>query len=151
MTDLKERRQWAITDLIRSRLLTTQEELAEQLSSLGFTATQATISRDLEQLGAVKVRRDGQLGYALPNGSANSGGRLSVVFRDWVRSVEPAANFVVIKTPPGSAQLVGFALDQASLTEVVGTICGDDTVFVACRSVTGASALSSKLGAGTLQ
>src|SRR5436190_22815132 len=65
MTDLKERRQRAIADLIRSRLLTSQEELAEQLVSLGFAATQATISRDLERIGAVKIRRGGQLGYAL--------------------------------------------------------------------------------------
>src|SRR5438309_8799072 len=111
MTELKERRQRAITDLIRSRVLTSQEELAEQLGALGFAATQATISRDLEQIGAVKVRRDGQLGYALPrDGSGGTAGQLSAVFRDWVRSVDPAGNLVVIKTPPGSAQLVGFAL-----------------------------------------
>src|SRR5438105_4285013 len=107
MTDLKERRQRAIADLIRSRLLTSQEELAEQLGSLGFAATQATISRDLEQMGAVKIRREGQLGYTLSNdGRSAPGTRLSTVFREWVRSVEPAGNLVVIKTPPGSAQLI---------------------------------------------
>jgi transcriptional regulator of arginine metabolism len=148
MTDLKERRQRAIADLIRSRMLTSQEELAEQLGSLGFAATQATISRDLEQIGAVKVRRDGQLSYALPNnGQAGPGVRVSAVFRDWVQSVDAAANLVVIKTPPGSAQLVGFALDGSNLPEVVGTICGDDTIFVACRSAKAASALSSRLEA----
>jgi len=152
MTDHKERRQRAIADLIRSRLLTSQEELAEQLGSLGFAATQATISRDLEQIGAVKVRRDGQLSYALPNnGQPGPGVRLSAVFRDWVRSVEPAGNLVVIKTPPGSAQLVGFALDQSDLSEIAGTICGDDTIFIACRAAKQAAALSSKLKAATLQ
>jgi len=146
MTDLKERRQRAITDLIRSRLLTSQEELAEQLGSLGFAATQATISRDLDQIGAVKIRREGQLGYALSDDARNvPGTRLSAVFREWVRSVEPAGNLVVIKTPPGSAQLIGFALDNSNLAEIVGTICGDDTTFVACRSATEAEALSSKL------
>src|SRR3569832_368864 len=136
MIDQKERRQRAIADLIRRRLLTSQEELADQLSSLGFAATQATISRDLEQLGAVKVRREGQLVYALPDATANGAAtaRLSSVFRDWVRSVAPAGNLVVIRTPPGSAQLVGFALDQSTLPEIVGTICGDDTIFISCRS-----------------
>jgi len=65
MTDLKERRQRAIADLIRSRALASQEELAERLTKQGFAVTQATISRDLEQIGAVKVRRDGHLSYSL--------------------------------------------------------------------------------------
>ena len=151
MTDLKERRQRAITDLIRSRLLTSQEELAEQLGSLGFAATQATISRDLDQIGALKVRRDGHLSYSLPEEARNRPSpRLAAVFRDWVRSVEPAANLVVIKTPPGSAHLVGVVLDQSELPEIAGTICGDDTIFVACRSTSEAEALSSKLS-GELQ
>ena len=128
--------------------LASQEELAERLRSLGFAVTQATISRDLEQIGAVKVRRDGQLSYALPDRSAAAPSpRLAAVFRDWVRSVEPAANLVVIKTPPGSAHLVGVVLDQSELPEIVGTICGDDTIFVACRSEAEADALAAKLSA----
>jgi transcriptional regulator of arginine metabolism len=151
MTDLKERRHRAIAELIRSNALSNQEELAERLGSLGFTVTQATISRDLEQLGAVKVRRDGQLSYALPE-AARSGfsPRIASVFRDWVRSVEPAANVVVIKAPPGSAHLVGVALDNSEMSEIVGTICGDDTIFIACRSSDEAEALAAKL-AGELQ
>ena len=147
MTDLKERRQRAITDLIRSNMLSSQEELADRLGSLGFAVTQATISRDLEQMGAMKVRREGQLSYALPDiGRSTASPRLAAVFRDWVQSVMPAGNLVVIKTPPGSAHLIGVALDQSELTEIVGTICGDDTVFVACGSADEAGALSSKLG-----
>jgi transcriptional regulator of arginine metabolism len=151
MTDLKQRRQRAIADLIRGNRLSSQEELADRLGSLGFEVTQATISRDLEQLGAVKVRRQGQLGYALPD-VANAGfsPRVTSVFRDWVRSVEPAANLVVVKTPPGSAHLVGVALDNSEIDEIVGTICGDDTIFIACRSATEAQSLSAKLG-GELQ
>jgi transcriptional regulator of arginine metabolism len=152
MNDLKERRQRAIADLIRGNNLSSQEELAERLGSLGFAVTQATISRDLEQMGAVKVRRGGQFSYALPEQVRNGPGpRLAAVFRDWVRSVEAAANLVVIKTPPGSAHLVGVALDHSDLAEVVGTICGDDTIFVACRGAKDANALSSKLQAATLQ
>jgi transcriptional regulator of arginine metabolism len=151
MTDLKERRQRAIADLIRGSTLSSQEELADRLGSLGFAVTQATISRDLEQLGAVKVRRAGQLSYALPDVStADFSPRVASVFRDWVRSVEPAANIVVIKTPPGSAHLVGVALDSSEIDEIVGTICGDDTIFIACRSTAEAQSLSAKLG-GELQ
>jgi transcriptional regulator of arginine metabolism len=135
MTDLKERRQRAITDLIRSRALASQEELADRLTKRGFAVTQATISRDLEQIGAVKVRRDGQLSYSLPDQVREAPSpRLAAVFRDWVRSVDNAGNLVVIKTPPGSAHLVGVALDGSDLSNIVGTICGDDTIFVACRS-----------------
>jgi transcriptional regulator of arginine metabolism len=152
MTELKERRQRAIAELIRTSALGSQEELAERLSALGYTVTQATISRDLEQLGAVKVRRDGLLGYSLPDEGRNGPGpRLTAVFREWVRSVETAGNLVVIKTPPGSAHLVGVVLDQSELAEIVGTICGDDTMFVACRAAKDASSLSSKLRAATLQ
>jgi transcriptional regulator of arginine metabolism len=135
MTDLKEQRHRAIAELIRAEPLASQEELAERLAAQGFAVTQATISRDLEQIGAVKVRREGRLGYALPEqlASASSATGLTAVLRDWVRSIDVAGNLVVLKTPPGSAHLVGVALDQAALPEVVGTICGDDTVFVAVR------------------
>jgi transcriptional regulator of arginine metabolism len=147
MNGLKERRQRAIADMIRANALANQEQLAERLGSLGFAATQATISRDLEQLGAVKVRRGGQLSYALaeaiPNGAPP---RLAAVFRDWVRSVDTAANLVVIRTPPGSAHLVGVALDHSNFPEIVGTICGDDTIFVACKAPADAEALSVRLG-----
>jgi transcriptional regulator of arginine metabolism len=146
MNDLKERRQRAIADLIRSGALSNQEELAGRLASLGFSVTQATISRDLEQIGALKVRRNGLASYALPETVRNGAGpRLAAVFRDWVRSVEPAGNLVVIRTPPGSAHLVGVALDNSGLSEIVGTICGDDTIFVACRAAAEAEALSVKL------
>lgn len=151
MGDLKERRQRAIADLIRANPVASQEELAERLGSLGFAVTQATISRDLDQIGALKVRRNGQLSYSLPEDARNRPSpRLAAVFRDWVRSVEPAASMVVIKTPPGSAHLVGVVLDQSELPEIAGTICGDDTIFVACRSAPEAETLSAKLS-GELQ
>ena len=146
MSDLKERRQRALAEIIRSGTLASQDELAERLGALGFAATQATISRDLDQIGAVKARRAGQLSYALPENVRNTGPALASVFRDWVRSVEPAVNLVVIKTPRGSAHLVGVVLDNSDLPEIAGTICGDDTIFVACRSVVEAAMLSAKLG-----
>ncbi len=146
MTEGKERRQRAIAGLIRDGGPSSQEELAERLSKLGFSVTQATISRDLEQIGAVKVRRSGQLSYALGD-QAQSGGhaQLPNLLRDFVRSIDTAANLLVIKTPPGSAHLIGVALDQSNLPEVVGTICGDDTIFVACESPAVASELATKM------
>ena len=148
MTDAKEQRHRAIAELIRSQPLASQDELAEHLAAQGFAVTQATISRDLEQLGAVKVRRDGRLGYALPDQlatGASNPSKLASVLRDWVRSIDVAGNLVILKTPPGSAHLIGVALDQSQLPEVVGNICGDDTVFIACRSAGDAELLSEKL------
>jgi transcriptional regulator of arginine metabolism len=145
MTDLKERRQRAIADLIRAGALSSQEELAERLSGLGFAVTQATISRDLEQIGAVKVRRNGQLSYALPDDAREGTGRLGMLMREFVRSIDTAANLVVMKTPPGSAHLIGVALDQSGLPEIVGTICGDDTLFVACPSAKVAAEFATRL------
>jgi transcriptional regulator of arginine metabolism len=139
-----------MADLIRSEMHASQDELVERLSALGFAVTQATISRDLEQIGAVKVRRDGRLGYALPDAvQAAPAPRLAAVLRDFVRSIDTAANLVVIRTPPGSAHLIGVALDQSDLPEVVGTICGDDTIFVACATAEIAASLSERLGSGS--
>lgn len=147
MSELKDRRQRAMADLIREHALANQEEVAARLSALGFEVTQATVSRDLDQIGALKVRRNGRIGYALPdqlNGNATPS-RLAGVLRDWVRSIDVAATIVVLKTPPGSAHLVGVALDEAAPEEMVGNICGDDTIFAACRSIEDAEALTAKL------
>ena len=136
MTDARARRQKAIAELIRAEPLASQEEVTARLAALGFTVTQATVSRDLDQLGAVKVKRGGILSYALPDQLGDSdwaAARLARIFADWVQSVEAAGNLIVLRTPPGSAHLVGLALDQAKLPEVAGTICGDDTLFVALR------------------
>ena len=136
MTDARIRRQKAIADLIRAEPLGSQEEVTARLGAIGFSVTQATVSRDLDQIGAVKVKRGGSVAYALPDQIGDNdwtAARLQRIFAEWVLSVEGAGNLVVIRTPPGSAHLVGLALDQAKLEEVAGTICGDDTLFVALR------------------
>lgn len=136
MTDVRSRRRKAISDILRAGPVASQEEVTAKLAGLGFAATQATVSRDLDQLGAVKVKRGGAQAYALPDQIGESdwaAARLSRILAEWVRSVEAAGNLVVLKTPPGSAHLVGLAIDQAKLPEIAGTICGDDTLFVAVR------------------
>ena len=145
MTEYKVRRQRALAEVIRSGPRASKEELVQQLLTLGYAATQATVSRDLDQIGAVRVRRDGRLSYALPDEAPAAGSRLVAVFRDFVRSVEPAGNLIVIRTPPGSAHLVGVVLDEASIDQVVGTICGDDTIFIACATAAAAGSLTTEL------
>ena len=146
MTDARDQRLRAIADLIRARPIASQDELAEGLAALGVAVTQATISRDLEQLGAVKVRRDNRLVYALPDQrQPGDGPDLASVVRDWVRSVDVAGNLVVLKTPPGSAHLVAVALDGTDLPEVVGTISGDDTIFIAVREAKQAPAFARRM------
>jgi transcriptional regulator of arginine metabolism len=146
MTIAKNRRQRAISQLIRENAFASQEELATLLSARGFAATQATISRDLEQIGAVKVRRGGQSSYALPEQiQTTPPSRLAALFDEFVRSVLPAGNLLVVKTPPGSAHMIGVALDQSGFAEIVGTICGDDTVFIACETPSAARRLEERI------
>ena len=132
----RARRQKAIADLIRAQAIASQEEVTEKLASLGFAVTQATVSRDLDQIGAFKVKRGGVLRYALPDQIAESDWshqRLERIMTDWVLSIEAAGTMLVLKTPPGSAHLVGSAIDNALTPEIAGTVSGDDTLFVAVR------------------
>jgi transcriptional regulator of arginine metabolism len=132
MTAAKQQRQRLIADWLRQHRIGSQEELVARLDLAGMPATQATVSRDLDDLGAVRVRRGGTMHYRLPEqletGNAN---RLDQLLADWVTDIIAAGNLVVLRTPPGSANLVASALDAAALEEVAGTIAGDDTVFVA--------------------
>lgn len=147
MTDARSRRQRALSDLLRRQRLSRQDELVAELRALGHDVTQATVSRDLDQLGAVKLRRSGETRYALPDalGAATTPEtRLRALFAEWVRAVTPAASLVVLRTPPGSAHLVGVALDSADLAGVAGTISGDDTLFIAARSEGEAKALAAE-------
>lgn len=137
MTSSSAQRQRAIVDLLRENSPLTHEDVAAKLSDAGFQVSRATVSEDLEQVGAVKVRRGTQLCYSLPSQAATrdgSGERLRRIFGEWVQSINTAGNIIVIRTPPGSAGLVCLALDQAKVPEIAGTIAGDDTLFVAVRS-----------------
>lgn len=139
MTDLpsaRTRRQRLLAELIRTDTIGSQDQLVERLAAAGLAVTQATVSRDLDELGAVKVRRGGVQAYALPadmGGRDWSAERLKRVLQEWLVSAEAAGPLVVLRTPPGSAHLVGVALDAAGRSEVAGTIAGDDTLFLAVR------------------
>jgi transcriptional regulator of arginine metabolism len=132
MTAAKQQRQRLIADWLRQHRIGSQEELVARLDLAGVPATQATVSRDLEELGAVRVRGGGTMHYRLPDQLETGGAsRLDRLLADWVTDIIPAGNLVVLKTPPGSANLVANALDAAGLEEVAGTIAGDDTIFLA--------------------
>ena len=137
MPSPRAQRQRAIVDLLRESSPLSHEELSARLASVGHEVSRATVSQDLDQIGAVKVKRGAQLGYALPDQLAErdrSGPRLRRIFAEWVQAIETAGNLIVVRTPPGSAGLVCLALDQAKLPEIVGTIAGDDTLFIAVRT-----------------
>ncbi|QPQ54892.1 arginine repressor [Allosphingosinicella flava] len=131
----RARRLRIIADIIAGEAVASQEEVTERLAAMGLTVTQATVSRDLDHLGAVKVRQGGTMRYALPGGAPAepTPGRLERIFAEWVLSVEAAGTLLILKTPPGSAHIVGHALDQAQPAEIAGTLAGDDTLFVALR------------------
>ncbi len=142
--DMRSRRLRALAELIRSGMLSSQEEVTAKLKAAGFPVTQATVSRDLESLGAVKLKRGGVLAYALPDQLAAgdwSTGRLERLMGEFVLSAESAGPLIILKTPPGSAHLVAAALDQAQMPEVAGTVSGDDTMFVAARDGADVAAL----------
>jgi len=147
MTDARARRQKALAEIVRAEPLASQEEVTARLAARGFQVNQATVSRDLDQLGAVKVKRGGLLSYALPDQLVDSdwaAARLQRILAEWVQSVETAGNLIVLRTPPGSAHLVALAIDQARLSEIAGTIAGDDTLFLALHDGVGAAAVAER-------
>lgn len=127
----KAARQARIADWLRAGQVQSQEEVVARLSDAGIAATQATVSRDLDELGAVKVKGAGGVRYRLPEAPDVAARRLDRLLADWVLAMIPAGPLLVLRTPPGSANLVASALDGAMLPEVAGTIAGDDTIFVA--------------------
>ena len=131
----KYERQGAILRLVDDRKLATQSELAEALREQGFDAVQTTVSRDIAQLGLVKVRdEEGRLVYALP-GAADLDrlSELTSALRRSALTLTPTGNLLVVVTPPGHAQALARAVDAASLGDVAGTVAGDDTIFIAAR------------------
>ena len=138
-----------IVELIRDKAIRSQTELADLLAGEGVQVTQATLSRDLEELGAVKVSgaylipEDGKRPLRETTGQGPA--RLLRLLRELLTGVDASGNIAVLRTPPGAAQFLASALDRSGLTDVVGTIAGDDTILVVARDVTGGKALADKL------
>lgn len=146
---MKTQRQHRIAKLLEGHAVTSQGQLVELLEADGMRATQATVSRDLEELGAVKVRvPGGELVYAipeLPKDQVAPEDHLRRVMSEWVVDVEPSANLVVLRTPPGSAHVVASALDRAGLPDVLGTVAGDDTMIVVVAEKAGGATVAKRL------
>lgn len=137
MEVMKQIRQQQIRDLLDQRVIRTQQELAAALRERGFRATQATVSRDVAELGLVKLSREGVQAYALPvrleEMEITGEERLRKLLRDLPIEVHEAGVLLVVRTLPGSAHAIAAALDRARWPEVAGSIAGDDTLFIAFR------------------
>jgi transcriptional regulator of arginine metabolism len=139
-------RQGAILRLVQQRDLSTQEEVAAALREEGFDAVQTTVSRDIAQLGLVKVRKNGSLIYALPGADdLNRLSELTAAMRRWAISLTPTGNLLVIATPAGHANALARTIDGARLPDIAGTVAGDDTIFVAARDGLGGAELAEQL------
>ncbi len=147
----KHQRQHRITKLLETRAVASQTHLVELLAAEGVEATQTTVSRDLEELGALKVRLPGgDTAYALPELPSHQVApedHLRRVLGEWVVEADHSGNLVVLRTPPGSAHVVGSALDRSSLPGVIGTVAGDDTVLVVASEAVGGDAVAVRLAA----
>jgi transcriptional regulator of arginine metabolism len=142
----KPQRQHRIARILEQHGVSSQLQLVELLAVDGVVAT---VSRDLEDMGAVKVRvPGGELVYAipeLPSDQVAPEDHLRRVFGDWVVDVASSHNLIVLRTPPGSAHVVASALDRASLDEIIGTVAGDDTILVVCNELYDGKAVSERL------
>jgi transcriptional regulator of arginine metabolism len=141
---MKARRQSAIIDAIQRQRVRSQEQLRRQLRAAGYDVTQATLSRDVRELGLVKAEGAYQAPVARPsNGSSQS--LFTRAVGEYLTRVDRVQQLVVLRTGPGQAQLLGVALDSARLPEVVGTIAGDDTILAIAPDARRARALVKRL------
>ena len=149
----RRERQNAILELVRERALSTQAEVASALRENGFEVVQTTVSRDISDLGLVKVRApSGRLVYAPPG--TTDGDRLRALgaaMRRYALAVEPAGALVVVTTPSGYANALAQAVDEAGHPAIVGTVAGDNTIFVATRDAIAAQSLRDELTGYLLQ
>jgi len=142
----KVQRQQAIARLIELHSVTNQPQLVDLLADEGIAATQATVSRDLEDLGAVKVRvPGGATVYAVPEFAPERVAPLDQLRRvmgEWVAEVTHSANLVIVRTPPGCAHVVASALDRSGIDGLLGTVAGDDTMMCVATESTGGRELA---------
>ncbi len=132
--------------LIQSGVVSSQSDLVKLLKKAGYAVTQATASRDLEEIGAVKARdKNGETVYQIRESADDAIVRSTPVPSKLILSVDHSANLAVIHTPPGAAQVLASSLDHAGLTGVIGTIAGDDTIILVSKKATGGAHLAKEL------
>ena len=147
VTGVSARRAKAIA-LIASGLVHSQSDLVKELKKAGYEVTQATASRDLEEIGAIRSRTaQGESIYEITSSPADSVTRSMPLPSDLILSVESSGNLAVVRTPPGGAQFLASSLDQAGLANIIGTIAGDDTVLVVSKKASGGADLAKELRA----
>jgi transcriptional regulator of arginine metabolism len=145
MSSVAARRAKAIA-LIKAGKISSQSDLVKELKKAGFPVTQATASRDLEELGAVRGRSlDGEAMYTISESDDDSIARSMPLPSDLILNVEASGNLAVIRTPPGGAQFLASSLDHSGITSIIGTIAGDDTVLVVSRKAAGGAELAKEL------
>jgi len=144
---VKARRQAKILELVRTRVIETQEELAAALAAEGIPVTQATISRDIKELQLNKVPTpDGRYRYALPEEpGAGAWDKRRRIFREAVLTIDHSGNIVVVKSLPGTAQGVAAAIDHLNWPEMIGSVAGDDTVMVVVKPAEAAAEVAERL------
>jgi transcriptional regulator of arginine metabolism len=142
----KVQRQQAIARLVGQHQVTNQPQLVDLLAGEGILATQATVSRDLDDLGAMKIRvPGGDSAYAIPDyepARLAPHDQLRRVMGEWVAEVEHSGNLVVVRTPPGCAHVVASALDRSGMAELLGTVAGDDTLLCVATEDAGGQGLA---------
>jgi transcriptional regulator of arginine metabolism len=144
---MKARRQALILELLDRQPLRNQEQLRRGLKALGVVATQATLSRDIKELGLVKRASDGAYQRAGPTLPAQSSGtNVNRAVAEFVTHVDRVEQFIVLRTGPGQAHAAAITMDRARMPEVVGTIAGDDTILVIVRDARRAEALADRFG-----
>ncbi len=145
----KNQRQYKIAKILQSNAVYSQGQLVELLASQGIVATQATVSRDLDELGAIKVKSGGgQSIYAipeLPKDQTSTQEHLKRVLGDWVVDVVASSVFVMVRTPPGCAHVVASALDRSQMDGLLGTVAGDDTVLILADETIGGTGLAKEI------
>jgi transcriptional regulator of arginine metabolism len=145
MSSVTARRAKAIS-LIKAGLIHSQSDLVKALKKAGYPVTQATASRDLEEIGAVRGRNAaGDSVYKISDSDDESISRTMPMPSELIISVESSGNLAVVRTPPGGAQLLASSLDHSGITDIIGTIAGDDTVLVVSRKATGGAQLAREL------
>jgi transcriptional regulator of arginine metabolism len=149
----RRERHAAVLRLIADQAISTQSELAEALHAAGYDVVQTTVSRDVQELGLVKVRApSGRLVYAAPGTSdADRLVAVGTAMRRYAVGVEAAGNLVVVQTPSGYANALAQVIDESAHPRVTGTIAGDNTIFIAARDGTPAAALRDELAGHLIQ